>query len=149
MQAMETKKTSAWTYDDGGRSKHFKGKNTVADCVTRAAAIATGKDYKEVYETIRRTIGYTPRNGVKHGDDRKAMRALGATWHPVMGIGTGCTMHLRREELPKGRIVCLCSGHYTAVIDGTIHDTFDPTRGGTRCVYGYYTFDDEDSGETG
>jgi hypothetical protein len=24
------------------------------------------------------------------------------------------------------------------VIDGVIHDTFDPSRGGTRCVYGYW-----------
>jgi hypothetical protein len=24
------------------------------------------------------------------------------------------------------------------VIDGVVHDTHDPRRGGTRCVYGYY-----------
>ena len=24
------------------------------------------------------------------------------------------------------------------MIDGVIHDTYDPTRGGTRCVYGYW-----------
>jgi len=29
--------------------------------------------------------------------------------------------------------------HTTAVIDGIIHDTYDPSRAGTRCVYGYFT----------
>jgi hypothetical protein len=24
------------------------------------------------------------------------------------------------------------------VIDGVIHDLYDPSRDGTRCVYGYY-----------
>ena len=30
------------------------------------------------------------------------------------------------------------SKHITAVVDGVIHDTFDPSRDGTRCVYGYW-----------
>jgi len=34
--------------------------------------------------------------------------------------------------------VVACSKHYTAVIDGVIHDTHDPSRDGTRAVYGYY-----------
>lgn len=68
-----------------------------------------------------------------------------------MGIGTGCTVHLVAGELPMGRIVVSVSGHYTAVIDGVIHDTHDPQRrmyhydeGGKlsriseRCVYGYW-----------
>jgi hypothetical protein len=28
--------------------------------------------------------------------------------------------------------------HAVAVIDGVIRDTFDPSRDGSRCVYGYY-----------
>ncbi len=39
-----------YKYNDGGRSKYFKG--TGGDCVTRAIAIATGKDYKEVYDIL-------------------------------------------------------------------------------------------------
>ena len=31
------------------------------------------------------------------------------------------------------------SRHMCAVIDGVIHDTYDPSRDGTRAVYGYYT----------
>lgn len=55
-----------------------------------------------------------------------------------MGIGTGCRVHLRPDELPRGRLVVKLSRHITAVIDGVVYDTHDPTRGGTRCVYGYY-----------
>ena len=39
-----------WEYSDGGRSKYFKGK--ADDCVTRAIANATGKDYKEIYDDL-------------------------------------------------------------------------------------------------
>lgn len=58
-----------------------------------------------------------------------------------MQIGQGCKVHLRADELPQGRLVVSLSKHHSAVIDGVVHDTFDPNRDGTRCVYGYYTFD--------
>ena len=47
-------------------------------------------------------------------------------------------VHLRREELPRGRLVVRLSRHLTAVIDGVIHDIYNPDRRGTRCVYGYF-----------
>jgi hypothetical protein len=58
-----------------------------------------------------------------------------------MHIGSGCTAHLRDGEswVPQGRVIVKVSKHYTALIDGVIHDTHDPSRGGTRCVYGYWT----------
>ena len=55
-----------------------------------------------------------------------------------MGIGTGCTVHLNPNELPKGRIICRVTRHYVAVINGVINDTYDCSRDGTRCVYGYW-----------
>ena len=55
-----------------------------------------------------------------------------------LAAGSGCRVHLRPGELPKGRLVVAVSKHYTAVIDGTVHDIGDPCRGGTRCVYGYW-----------
>ena len=39
-----------WVYHDGGRSQYFKG--TTGDCVTRAIAIATGIDYRKVYDLV-------------------------------------------------------------------------------------------------
>jgi len=56
-----------------------------------------------------------------------------------MRIGQGCTVHLRAEELPGGRLVVRVTRHLCAVVDGVIHDTHDPSRKGTRCVYGYWS----------
>ena len=55
-----------------------------------------------------------------------------------MRIGTGCKVHLKSDELPIGRIIVRLSKHVCAVIDGVINDTYDCSREGTRCVYGYY-----------
>ena len=126
-------------YNDGGRSKYFKAKG-VGDCCIRAGAIASGCDYKEVYDMAREISGKSPRNGMSNKHSRKLMEALGGRWHPTMTIGSGCKVHLKSDELPSGRIVCNCSGHLVAVIDGVINDIFDPSRGGTRCVYGYWVF---------
>ncbi|MGH2478016.1 MAG: hypothetical protein ACRDIL_22445 [Candidatus Limnocylindrales bacterium] len=56
-----------------------------------------------------------------------------------MAIGSGWRVHLRADELPAGWLIVQLSGHVTAVIDGVVHDTHDPSRHGTRCVYGYWT----------
>lgn len=127
-------------YDDGGRSKYFKASG-VSDCVTRAVAIATRKDYKEVYDTITKICGYTPRNGVKPSDSRKIMKHYNAVWHPLMQIGSGCKHHLCEGEIPmEGTIICRLSKHLVCVINGVIHDTYDASRDGRRCVYGYWKF---------
>lgn len=125
-----------FNFNDGGRSKYFKGK--CGDCVVRAIAISLEKDYKEVYDKCKKFLGYSPRDGVRKKDTRKLMEHFGFKWNGLMGIGTGCTTHLRSEELPKGRIVCKCSSHLVTCIDGVVNDTHDSSRCGTRCVYGYW-----------
>lgn len=143
-------------YDDGGReAAGFKGKT--GDCACRAIAIATQMPYKEVYDLIneygkaeranrKSRRGNThnghrsdARTGVYADTMRKIMERLGWKWHPTMAIGKGCTVHLRKDELPSGRIVCNVSRHFVAVIDGVVHDTYDSTRDENRCVYGYYS----------
>ena len=126
--------------DDGGRSAAgFEGKAN--DCVVRAIAIATGKLYSEVYSDLFRLAGKTPRNRVAKQVYKAYLAQLGARWIPTMGIGTGCKVHLREGELPLGRLVVATSRHLVAVIDGVIHDIEDPSRDGTRCVYGYWIID--------
>ena len=138
-----------WEYNDGGRSKYFKAER-VGDCVTRAISIATGLDYKDVYDEINRRCkidtvpkrAKTKSQGARSGVYRKTydryLKDLGWKWVPCMGIGTGCKVHLKKSELPSGTIICRLSRHLTAVIDGVVNDTYDCTREGTRCVYGYY-----------
>jgi len=55
-----------------------------------------------------------------------------------MKIGSGCKVHLSSNELPDGRLIVKVSKHITAVIDGVLNDTYDCSRNGTRCVYGYF-----------
>ena len=136
-----------WTHDDGGRQAAGYSGST-GDCVTRAIAIATGLPYQQVYDGLNRheatksrrttTRKGHARTGVHKDITREYLTRLGWHWTPTMGIGTGCRVHLRAGELPKGRLIVSVSRHLVAVIDGIIHDTFDPSRRGTRCVYGYW-----------
>ncbi len=101
----------------------------------------------EVYRLIREITGHSPLDGATRPQIDRLMSKLGASWRPLMQIGTGCTHHLRAGEVPmKGRIVCNLSKHVTAVIDGVINDTYDPSRNGMRCVYGYWRFPDVKEG---
>ena len=129
-----------WQYNDGGRSKYFSAQK-VGDCVTRAVAIATGRDYKEVYNEIKAVVGYTPRNGIYKKDAKKVMAHFGGVWVACSGIGVKERIHLNNAEIPlQGRFVCNLNKHVTCVIDGVINDTYDPSKNGTRMVYGYWKF---------
>ena len=125
-------------YDDGGRAEvGYRGKTD--DCVVRAIAIAADLPYKKVYDDLYGLAGSSPREGVKTKVYRSYLeRTLGWVWVPTMFVGQGCKVHLRQEELPGGRLVLRLSRHLTAMIDGVVHDIYDPCREGTRCVYGYY-----------
>ena len=142
---METLK---FQYHDGGRLQAgYKGQTR--DCVARAIAIATELPYQQVYDMInefaltektgKRKKGVSnARKGVYKDTTRKIMSSLGWEWIPTMQIGQGCKVHLRANELPSGRIIVKVSKHCGAVIDHTLYDTYDCTREGDRCVYGYY-----------
>lgn len=143
-----------FTYNDGGRlAAGYKGKT--GDCVARAIAIATGMSYQEIYSKLasgnksqrntkrtRKSLAgkktaskgiYTKRKWFKD-----LMHELGFEWISCMQIGSGCKVHLNSEELPKGKLIVAVSKHYTCVIDGVLNDTYDCSRAGKRCVYGYW-----------
>lgn len=144
-----------FVFNDGGRAEAgYKG--TTGDCCCRAIAIATGMPYQEVYDLInefgkaerpnRKTrrgnkhngSRSSARTGVYKDTMRKIMAHLGWEWIPTMQIGQGCKVHLREDELPKGRIIVNVARHYAAVIDGVLYDTWDSQEDGNRCVYGYW-----------
>lgn len=150
-----------WVHNDGGRSAAgFKG--NAGDCVVRAIAIATEQPYMTVYDALSRgarsarvTKRCPRKSSARDGVQVKCkwfqdyMKSIGWKWTPTMHIGSGCTVHLADGELPAGRLIVSLSKHYTAVIDGVIHDTHDPqrttliteggiTRFAQRCVYGYW-----------
>jgi hypothetical protein len=138
-------------FNDGGRAEAgYKGQT--GDCVCRSICIVTGKPYDEVYQALAEG-NFTQRKS-KHSKKGKRtaangmntkrkwfneyMLSLGFKWVPTMFVGVGCKMHLKKEELPTGKIICNVSKHFVAVVDGVINDIYDCSREGTRCVYGYY-----------
>jgi hypothetical protein len=150
-----------YVLDDGGRvAAGFKGR--AGDCVCRSIVIASGRPYDEVYAALAKETGAqragkrgkraaSARSGINTRRQwfKEYMASLGFKWVPTMRIGQGCKVHLLHGELPMGRLVVAVSKHYTAVIDGVIHDTHDPTRAtiitedgvtrmSHRCVYGYW-----------
>ena len=119
-----------WVRDDGGRhAAGFKG--VTGDCVVRAIAIAGELPYAEVYDALRRAaladpwvrrklerrygarapVHASPRAGVHRRVYDRYLFDHGWTWTPTMKIGQGCTVHLRAEELPGGRLIVRVSGH--------------------------------------
>jgi hypothetical protein len=142
--------------NDGGRAAAgYKGQ--AGDCVVRSIAIATGMPYQKVYDdlyqannefrnTSRTKLARSlkqrhdsPRSGTHRVVLKKYLANLGWQWTPTMFIGQGTKVHLKKEELPMGTLIVSCSKHLTVVIDGVLHDVFDCSRNGTRCVYGYWT----------
>ena len=117
-----------YVYNDGGRSNYFKG-SFVGDCVPRAITIATGLNYKFVYDELNRlTKEYAEKKGqrtkvsrainnkrhnrsVRNGTYDKVSKpflaSLGWEWQPTMFIGSGCTVHVKADELPtdKGNLI--------------------------------------------
>ena len=131
-------KEKSFVFNDGGRAAAgYKG--STGDCVVRAIAIATGQNYQMVYEGVNQIAGKkVARTGVPMAVSKKYLASLGWVWRPTMFIGQGCQVHLTPEELPSGRIIVRVSRHFVAMINGVMHDTFDPSRRGSRCVYGYF-----------
>lgn len=153
---------TAFVHTDGGRkAAGFKG--LTGDCGVRALALTVYADLPpaDAYraacaivaryaQTERKKRGRTPerskssvRGGVFHRTMRRIMAdpeisAVGWRWRPTMAIGGGCTTHLRADELPSGTLLVVVSKHFTTVIDGVIHDNHNPSRDGTRCVYGFW-----------
>jgi hypothetical protein len=144
-----------WIYNDGGRAgAGFKGE--AQDCVTRAIAIATGLPYSEVYaalaegnasqrassRTSKRPKSAGKRICTKRKWFKDYMAGLGFIWRPCMGIGTGCTTHFSYfgpgTYFGTGTYILALSKHYTVIKDGVIHDTHDPSRNNTRCIYGFW-----------
>lgn len=144
-----------FVYSDGGRSNYFKASD-VGDCVCRAICNATNKDYKEVYDDLQAFVKYEKehsrrkkhkfsknksiRNGVPKSITKKYIeKVLGWQWYPLMTIGSGCQVHLTENELPNGVCILKLSKHLTVIKDRVLYDTYNCSRDGTRCVYGYWS----------
>lgn len=138
---------TSFLHDDGGRAAAgFRG--DTRDCACRSIAIVTGLPYEDVYGMIlkyaereRPRGGRSrshPRTGVAMATIQRIMADLGREWVPTMTVGSGCRVHLDPAELPDADLMVRVSKHITTMVRGVVRDTYDPSRGGTRCVYGYW-----------
>ncbi len=125
-------------WNDGGRAAcGYVG--TTGDCVTRSIAIATGTAYREVYDELGEKSLKTPRDGVAVQFAAEYLRELGWTKH------SGELSGFAKENLPPRRVICYLqkeSGgghHFSSVIDGTVHDTWNPSDDEYYVIHEYWT----------
>lgn len=128
----------AFQFHDGGRSRYFSNKVAVADCVPRAISIATGEDYKRVYDdlaalAVAEGLG---NKSVSNGSYKqvygKYLASLGWHWQKVKHPAG---RKARPADLPAGVFVASMAGHLAAVDHGDVKDIYDCSD---KMVYGYY-----------
>lgn len=117
-----------YEYSDGGRDKAgFYG--TVSDCVVRAIALTSGRDYGTVYREVLAFAPNMPMEGVN-------------VWSPaflnymnkrgyLLIEGPNLTQHL------NGRFVALTTNHVTAIVDDVNLDTFNCLNEPTLAYWQY------------
>jgi hypothetical protein len=145
--------------DDGGRRQSglARGRrDRIGDCVVRAIAIAAQMPYRDVHDALTAaTVRHVAAGGSdwarlvrRHGRVRHFhadhgvadevfgpyLKSLGWRFKPTKGKG----VHLRADELPRGRLIVQVPKHLVAVVDGVIHDTDDCSNEGRRCVQGFW-----------
>jgi hypothetical protein len=139
-------------YNDGGRKAAGFGLPS-RDCVARSIAIASGLAYQDVYtflaeqNALQRASKNTPKRQRSADDGIFTRRAwfnrylvsLGFKWTPTLHVGDNRRTYLREGQLPLGRVIVSIKGHYTTLIDGVIHDTYDPSKNGKACVLGFWS----------
>lgn len=125
-----------YKYSDGGRAAAgFKGET---DCGIRAVSIATGCGYMEA----RRILKEASKKGVKGNgsiasgiykeDMASALREIGWEWVPAPKFQG---RKARYNDILHERAVLRMAGHFAAVVDGVLCDTWDSRD---KMVYGYW-----------
>lgn len=130
-----------FVWHDGGRAgAGFVGHT--GDCVVRALAIATGKNYRNVYDKIFDASGKTPRKGVVVSVTDQILSADGFNcvkldppqpFEDLSDISQGIVVVRFASVYGSTR------GHLCTVVDGTIYDTWDASRDDRYVVDQYWT----------
>lgn len=128
-----------FVWNDGGRSAcGFVG--TTGDCVTRAIAVATGRNYRDVYDELGKRSLKSPRNGVPVDVANAYLDAR--DWQSK---SVTKDMRFVPQLLPKGVVIAYLTdtrgkqGHICTVIDHVIHDTWNATEDGCYYIRQYWT----------
>ena len=104
--------------------------NDISDCVIRSLSVLTDRSWREVYNELTDLAGdvglmFDRVEFVEdYLDDRYDRQC-----HYSKTIGEFA------REYSKGRYAVTMNGHITAIIDGIIIDTFDPSNRIMRCAW--------------
>lgn len=136
-----------FVWNDGGRAAcGFVG--AAGDCVTRAIAIATGRVYRDVYDSLGNSANKSPRDGIAVEYPAEYLADLG--WK----TNTTTRIPFSTENVPKGVVVCFLSkkngrsAHFCTVIDHVIHDTWNPFEDECYFINAYWVTKEEPSFES-
>jgi hypothetical protein len=124
--------------DDGGRSLYFPKSSHNGDCVIRACAIATGRDYLEVMKDLFRIgleLGDLPNGDPVYSE---FLKRSGFTKNktPKDGLGKGHKIPIREwvAIAPSGSIVATTRNHVVAIVDNVQRDAWLDER----CVNSFW-----------
>ena len=129
-------KMKNYIYDDGGRAKSGR-KGVAGDCGCRAMAIATGIPYDECYKLLSRANHQaggkrSARNGVYKWVYEEVLQDIGWVWCKAPKFEGRKAYHY---DMPEEAVIGRMAGHYCAIINGVVHDSWDSTR---KMIYGYW-----------
>ena len=126
--------------DDGGRMEEYNikplKKNLIGDCVVRSIAIALDQSYRQ---TLTELCELSVKYGAMPNDQQTYERYLfDRDWVKNKPPRVGGRKIRLKQWRPYGfpRAIVLTSGHLTAVVCGTVRDTWDCRE---WCMNSFYT----------
>ena len=126
-------------YDDGGRSKYFDTLD-VQDCVTRSIAIATNLNYLDIHHEISKRVSKNKNADMPVSNKIMKSYLLELGYKYIKPIKNGKL--LRLDDLPKNKVLMVkIAKHLTVLNHGSILDTWDCSKDGKACVYGYFKYE--------
>lgn len=105
-------------------------KRHIDDCVIRAISILTNRSWNDVYEEL---------GNLANKDSMMMDSVIFVEKYLDSKYLRKChyskTLEEFVKEFPKGKYAVTMNGHITAVIDGVIYDTFNPSNRTIRCSW--------------
>lgn len=105
-------------------------KRHIDDCVIRAISVLTNKNWYNVYNDLSNLASDNAlmMDSVQFVEDYLDKRYV-RKCHYSKTVGEFA------KEFPIGKYAVTMNGHITAIIDGIIYDTFDPSDRLMRCAW--------------
>ena len=105
-------------------------KNDIEDCVIRCLSVLTNRSWRSVYDELSDLAGDV---GLMFDDVEFVEDYLDDRYERECHYSKKVGEFAR--EYPWGRYAVTMNNHITAIIDGVIYDTFDPSNRIMRCAW--------------